>query len=76
MNGALSIGFLLFEKTEFNSSRVPSQDFTTLQLKKSAQNARGALAEMLLSPACSCLALSQGIAVSGVTGNNCLDNRV
>lgn len=49
VNGALSIGVFLFEKTEFNSFRIPSQDFTSLQLKESAQNARGASAEIPMS---------------------------
>lgn len=44
-NGALSIGIFLFEETEFNSSRIPSQDFSTLQLNEPVQNARGGLAE-------------------------------
>lgn len=56
VNGALSMGIFLFEKTECNSSRIPSQDFTVLQLKESAQNAREALAGIPMSPACSCLA--------------------
>lgn len=63
VNDALSMGIFLFEKTEFNSSRIPSQDYSTLQSKESAQSARGALAETPMSPACSCLALSRGITV-------------